>query len=493
MKKIVRSDEEALDSMKAGIDFAANRVKRTLGPSGRNTSIGRRYQSPEITNDGKTTLDELWVRDEIAQLAIDILKDVAKEMFEESEDGTTTAVTLTQAILSYGYEKIKKNPITGEQYDPMRLRAEILAASKEIQDELDKRATPISTLDEIREVAFVSVENRDIADIIAKIFFHVGKDGVVTVEEGHENRVESEIVEGMEIEAGLFTAKLANQGLKYVFDNPKVLVTNEALNNVEQIEHFTTELAKNKDMQLIILADTFGKDMYTTILQAKFIYGFTIIPIKTPFFGKSEQLHDIAIALGATFVDKESMRLADMTTQVLGTVGNITVTKDKTIMIGIPGDVTARAEEIKAELAATENAFDKKQLEKRLARILGKVGIIRVGADSTKEVAYLMKKVKNAVGATKNALKEGVVRGGGLALVDVAVSLPDNILSVAITKPSQVIQENAGGNLVVDPSVVDPVKTEKTALRIAASVASLILTTGTAIADAYEEPKDIKE
>lgn len=492
MKKVIKSDHIAIESLKKGIDFAADRVKITLGPAGRNTIIGRPFQSPEITNDGKSTLDAIYLEDEIEQLAVDSLKEIAKEQFDESEDGTTTATTLAQAILNYGFEQVKVNPLTGKKTNVMKLRADILKASEEICELLDTKSRQITTLEEIKQVAFVSVENEEIAQIIAEIFFKVGKDGLVTVEEGFA-KVESEIVDGMEIEAGLFSDKLANEVTKFVMDNPKILVTNEPLGVLEQVAHLTAELSKNKIMHLVILCDNFSNDFKKIAIEAKYIYGFSIIPIKTPFFGKSEQLEDIAISVGAKFIDKDTMQLTSSTVADLGTVDKITITKDKTIIVGAKGDTKKRIADIQMELYGTENSFDKKQLEKRMARLMGKVGIIRVGADSNKERTYLMKKIKNAVGATKNALKEGVVKGGGVTFLEIAKELPDNILAEAIKAPYNQIMENAGEVFEIDDSIVDPVKTEKSALKIASSVASLILTIGTAIANKQEEEKDFKD
>lgn len=491
MKKIIRTGDDARRSLQRGLNFAADCVKKTLGPSGRNTLIGRAYLSPEITNDGKTTLESIYLDDEIEQLAVEVLKDNAKQMFEESEDGTSTATTLTQAIFNFGMEKLVDNPVTGYKADPMKLRNEIKAAAQEICDKLDTMAVPISKIEEIKQVAFVSVENEEIAQIIADVFFKIGKDSLVEVEEGFAH-VESEITEGMEIEAGLFSDKMANNGNKYILENPKILVTNQPLSTIGQITEITKALSTDKMFSLVILGDNFSKEFLQEVLAAHIFHGFTIIPVKTPFFGKSEQLEDIAVAVGATFYDKDGKSVSDCRVTELGTVAKITVSKNKTVLIGAAGDTTKRAAEISMEMHEVTNPFDKKQFEKRLARLMGKVGIIRVGADSSKERTYLMKKVRNAVGATRNALKEGVVIGAGLAFVEISGLLPDNILASCIQEPFLAIESNAGGTIKVDGNIVDPVITEKTALKLAASVAGLFLTVDTVSADKYVEPTDAK-
>ncbi len=493
MKKIIRYGDDARRSLQAGLNFAADRAKSTAGPSGRNTLISRAYLAPEITNDGKSTIDSIYLDDEVEQVAVEVLKDTVKQMFEESEDGTTTATILTQAIFNYGMERLTYNPLTGEKTDAMKLRAEIKEAANEICNKLDEMAKPISKLEEIEQVAYVSVENRDIAKIIADVFHKVGKDSLVEVEEGF-GQVESEVTEGMEIEAGLFSDKAANNGNKYILENPKILVTNHPFNSIGEITGLTQALSKEKMMSLVILGDNFSKDFLAETIAARVFHGFTIIPIKTPFFGKTEQLVDISVALGATFLDKETGNITECPLSALGTASKITVSKGKTVLIGAKGDTTKRAAEISMEMHEATNPFDKKQLEKRMARLMGKVGIIRVGADSSKERTYLMKKVKNAVGATRNALKEGVVRGAGLAFQDIGVmQLPGNILADVIQEPYKVIMANAGGNLEIPQEIVDPVITEKTALKLAASVAGLFLTVDTVSADKYVEPTDAKE
>lgn len=493
MKKIIKLGNEARISLKAGIDKVADAVKVTLGPSGRNAILGHPFQTPEITNDGVSIAQEIYLDDEIEQLGADKIKEICKGTDDKAGDGTTTATVLAQAIMKTGFEKLDTTEFTKSQNNPIQIKNEIMVACETICKELTKIAKPISTLEDIKQVAFVSVESKEIAQVIAEMFEKIGKDGVVTVEDGYLE-LESEVVDGLELEAGLTSdVFFTTEDKKCILEKAPILVTNQKIETIEQIKYLTQKInAESGEKNLVIIADDFSRDLLQAFAMAKLQGVFNVIAIKPPYFGKKEKMQDVAIMVGATFIDKEVTNVKDVELVNLGSAKKIIVDKDKTVILGAKGDTKARLKELKDELKTVKNKFDQEQLKKRIAKLSGGIGVIRVGGESETERGYLKKKIEDAVNATKYALQEGVVRGGGLALKTIAEKLPKNILTEAIKAPYNQIQENAGGDLEIGEDIIDPVKTTKTALRAACSVAGLILTTEVAIADKYEEPKDFK-
>ena len=492
MKKIIKHGKEARELLKSGVDKSANIIKTTLGPSGRNVLIGRPYQYAEVTNDGVTIAKEVYLDNEIEQLGAEKVKEIASFTDDKAGDGTTTATVLAQAILNVGFDKLNQdNTFTGENIDPILIKREIDKACEDICAELDKKAKKIETLEDMEKVAFVSVEDHKLSKMIAEMYFKIGKNGIITLEDGVDD-VESEIVEGLEIEAGLTSEHLYNEDKTYTLKDPLFLVTNHPINFAEQITPITKGLAEKGIRDLIILADTFSQEILKSFLLAKLNNQFNIIAVKTPHFGRPERMQDLAIALGATFVDKDTMELSLITREQMGKAKKVIIDKNKTLILQPKGNTLLRIQELTAEESKAKSKFDKEQLKKRIAKISGAMGVIRVGADTDTGRLYLKKKLEDAINATKYALQEGVIKGGGLALMEISDTIKPNILSEAIKAPYNQIQLNCGGKLEIGEDIIDPVRTTKTALRNACNVAGLIITTEVAIADKYIEPKDYK-
>lgn len=490
--KIIKEGKEAKELVHKGFNIAADKVKMSLGVSGRNAIIGRPYQFAEITNDGKTIAENIELEDEIMNLGADKVREITLSTFNKAFDGTTTATTLAQAIENVGYEKLsKQNEFTNESIDPIQVKREIDEATKLVLKELI--GTPIDTFEEIYNVAMSSVKVSEYAQMIATLYNSIGKDGIITVEDSYME-TESEIVDGFEIEAGFGDETFANCDDKtYTATNPLILVTNNPINFKTQITPITANLFKEGVQDLIIIADLFSKEVIDSFKIAKASSTFNIIPIKTPFFGRKDKMQDIAIATGSTFYDKEvGMNCTDALKVNLGTAKKILIDKDRTVIYNGKGDTTVRIKELKDELKKAKDKFDKDQLEKRIAKLNGCIGIIKV-ASTESDRTYLKKKINNAINTTKFALQEGVVKGGGLALKEIAEKLPANILTEALKEPYNTIQKNAGGKIEIGDNVLDAVKTTRTALEIASNLAGLLLTVEVAIADKYEKPKDFKD
>lgn len=486
--KIIRQGKDARESLKRGIDLAADCVGKTLGPSGRNFIIGRKFLTPLITNDGATGAKSIVPEDEIERLGAQMVTEASTTADEKVGDGTTTTTVLTQAIVNEGFAKLSEGEsFIQDRVDSVAIRKEIDAACKLIVEELKARAVPISTPEEIENVAFVSVENRDIAKTVAELFSKIGKDGIVTIEDGILG-ITSNVVDGLELKSGLVSSYLANSGRQFVIDNPKILVTNHKIQYVPQIKSIAKKLHEAQIGSLIIIADSFSKEFLADCVANKLQNAFTIIPIQSPYFGDKERLTDIAMKLNTAVIDEDQkMSLDAISVDDLGTASKIVVTKDNTIIVGAKGDVSTRVIELKEDIEKTLQPFERKKLEERIAVLDGGIGVIKVGAESQAEREYWRLKVQDCVGATKAALQEGVVKGGGLALKEIAESLPTNILTEAIKTPYRLIQENAGQPFDIAQNIIDPVKVTRTALQTACSIAGVVITTEVAVADKDEE------
>lgn len=490
MQKIIRLGKEAEESLSKGVDIVADAVKLTLGPDGCNAVLGHQYQPPESTNDGMSIAMECHSDDEIEQLAVEQMQIIAKEIYRKSGDGTTTGITLGQAIKNAGLKALNTNDsFIKIVKSPMKLMNDIFAARDVVLQELDAMAKPIKTNDEVRDVAFVSVENLEHAQMIADMYDIVGKDGVITIEDGY-NGIEHEITDGLEIEAGYPYDNFSNNNKSYITENALFLVTNQRIEYKEQLQNISTILYSNGINNLILIADDITNEMNEEFLRSKLTRSFVIIPVKAPYFGKREKMKDIAVALGATFFDKEDMKLVSQATiDDLGKSNKVTITEDKTIILKPAGNTEEYVARLKEELKKTTDRFDKEQLTKRIAKLSGGIGVIRVGGDDSTRT-YFKKKLQNAVNAAKYALQGGVVPGGGLALKAISEKLPVNILTDALLSPYRQLVENSGGSLIVGDDIVDPVITEKAAVEFACSVAGIVITQKIAIADKYEKPKD---
>ena len=493
IKKVYKEGHEARQEVFSGIEWAAKKVIMTQGPCGGNAILGRAYSLAELSNDGKTIAEDLYHDDEIKQLGVERVKVVAQSTFDKGGDNTTTAVNLFQAFTKTGIDMLNPNEFTGTSKSTHQIKNDIYQAALEICEAIEPE--PVETLEDMVKVAFAATENIEHAKMIANLFNVIGKDGKVTYEESYDDSVWSEIKEGLVIEAGFSSEKMSNSDDKtYMKDEPKVLVTNKSIDFKNQIYPVTQLLYKNGIQDLIIVADSFSKEVLQSFLESKLSNTFNIIAIKAPFFGKTEHMKDIAIALGAKFFDKESTNSFDnINIEDFGTAKKVVITESETAFLNPNGNVTSRVEEIKKELKTKKSKFDQEQLNKRLARLIGGVGVIYVGSESPTHTEYLKKKLLNGSNSVKSALNGGAIKGGGLTLIEVSDKLPNNILSKAIRSPYEQIYKNAGGMLDSSEEVLDAASNIKAAIMVAAREAGDVVTIEFANADKYEKPKDYKD
>jgi len=496
IKKVYKIGQDARKAVVKGLNFAADAVILTQGPSGRNAILGRQYQLAELTNDGKTIAEDIYLDDEIEQLGVERVKEVTNATFDEGGDNTTMATNLLKAFTNKGMEMLdSKSDFIESNTDPIHIRNQIVGAAAEICKEIEKEAKPVKTLEDMKKVAFAATENMDHAVMIASMFNVIGKDGIVTYDDSYDDTVTSEIVEGFEIEAGFTSEVLANRDDKtYTIDNPLVLVTNKSIDFKEEIAPLTTTLYKDNIRDLIVVSDNFSKEVLHSFVTAKINNVFNIIAIKAPYFNRPEPMKDIAVALGAKFFDKDAgFDAKTITKEDLGSAARVIVSKEKTTFIKPKGDTKERLDEITKELKEKKSKFDQEQLKKRLAKLSGGIGIIKIGSATPTHTGYIKKKILNGVNSVKAALKGGSVKGGGFTLIEISDRLKENILSQAIREPYNQIQKNAGGHLEIGDNILDAALNIKAAVKIAAEKAGDILTIEFANADKYEKPKDYKE
>lgn len=534
MAKQILFNERARRALKAGVDKAANAVKVTLGPRGRNVVLEKAYGGPTITNDGVSIAKEISLADRFENMGAEIVKEVATKTNDIAGDGTTTSVVLLQALVEEGMRH------TEAGLSAMGVRAGIEQAAGEAVAALKSLSKKIQTDDEIRQVATISAESTELGAIIADTIAEVGKDGVVTVEESQSLGIEKEIVEGLEFDRGYVSAYMVTDPsrMEAVMRDPQILITDKKISSVQEILPVLEKVAAAGKRELVIIAEDIDGEALTTLVVNKLKGAFSVLGVKAPGYGerKSEILDDIAAMTGGTVIsEKTGGKFEDMGTDMLGRAAKIIATKDKTIVVGGKGlkkDIQARAEQIRGLLKDTKSKFDKEKLEERLAKLSGGVAVIRVGAATETEMKYLKLKIEDAVNATKAAIEEGIVPGGGSSLVKAAQKVAEGfaknreklddasrvgyeVVLKALEMPLRQIAYNAGvdagvvvekvknakGNAgydalndaVVDDmlaaGIVDPAKVARTGLERAASAAAILLTTEAAIA---EEPKDDK-
>ncbi len=541
MAKQILFHENARRALKSGIDKAANAVKVTLGPRGRNVAIEKSYGGPTITNDGVSIAKEISFKDRFENMGAELVKEVAGKTNDIAGDGTTTSVVLLQAIVEEGMRH------TTFGVNAMGIRHGIEMATAKAIEELKKLAKPIKTEQEIINVATISAEDSNLGKIISDTIKVVGKDGVVTVEESQSLGIEKEVVEGMEFDRGYMSAYMVSDPsrMEAALKDPYILITDKKISSVQEVLPLLQKIAESGKKDVVVIAEDVDGEALTTFILNKLRGTFNIVAVKAPGFGdrKNDLLQDIATVVGGEVIsEKTGITYETATLGMLGRANRVVVTKDKTTIIGGKGakkDIDKRINEIRAQVAETTSKFDKETLNKRLAKLAGGVAVIRVGAATETEMKYLKLKIEDAVNATKAAIEEGVVVGGGSALVKVAdkirlaekpvqrngkgfspreeVDIGYNILVKALEAPLKQIAanvgngdgsaivaevrrrgENAGYNAIQDEvlddmlavGIIDPVKVTRTGLERAASAAAILLTTEAAIAD---EPKEEKE
>ncbi|MFA6295027.1 MAG: chaperonin GroEL [Candidatus Paceibacterota bacterium] len=534
MSKKILYNEEARKALKNGVDIVANAVKITIGPRGRNVVLDKGYGSPTITNDGVSIAKEITLKDKFENMGAEIAKEVASKTNEVAGDGTTTATILVQAIISEGMRE------TTMGVNAMGLRFGIEAASKDVVSVLKKIATPIKSDEEIKQVATVSSESVELGAIIADTIKKVGKDGVVTVEESQSTSLESEIVEGIEFDKGYVSAYMITnpERMEAEFKEPAILITDKKISTIKEILPILEKLAQTGKKDLVIIAEDIDGEALATFVVNKLRGTFNVLAIKAPGYGdrKKEILEDIAVTCGAKVITEEvGMKFENAGLEVLGKARKVISSKDNTIIVGGKGkksDIEGRLSQLKKQRSTMESKYDTEKMDERIAKLSGGVAVIRVGAATETEMKYLKLKIEDAVNATKAAIEEGIVAGGGVALVrasnEVRKSLTTKknmtkeqelgylIVLKALEAPMKQIVINTGkedGSVIVDKvkngkgnigydalkdeivpdmiiaGIVDPVKVTRLGVENACSAAAILLTTEAAIADEPEEKK----
>ncbi len=536
MAKQILFGEKARRALKNGVDKAANTVKVTLGPRGRNVALDKGYGGPTITNDGVSIAKEISLRDKFENMGAEIVKEVASKTNDIAGDGTTTSVVLLQALVDEGMKH------TEAGLSAMAVRHGIESAAAEAVAALKSLAKKIGNDEEVRQVATISAESVDIGNIIADTIKEVGKDGVVTVEESQSLGIEKEVVEGMEFGRGYVSAYMVTDAtrMEASYKDPLILITDKKVSSVQEILPLLQKIAESGKKDLVIVAEDIDGEALTTFVLNKLRGTFNVLAVKAPEYGdrKEAMLADIAAVTGGQVISEkqEGMKFESVTLDMLGRASKVIATKDKTVIVGGKGakkDIDARIAQLRAQIADTKSKFDKEKLEERLAKLSGGVAVIRVGAATETEMKYLKLKIEDAVNATKAAIEEGIVAGGGVALVKAAQKVAESyaktkdkmddamrvgyeVVLKALEMPLRQIAHNAGvdagvvvekvknakGNAgydavkdeivadVIATGIVDPVKVTRTALERAASAAAILLTTEAAVA---EEPKEEKD
>lgn len=533
MSKQILFDEKARRALKNGIDKAADTVKITLGPRGRNVILDKGYGGPMITNDGVTIAKEISFKDKFENMGAELVKEVANKTNDVAGDGTTTTVVLLQGIVSEGMRQ------TSMGLNSMGVRAGIEKAAAATVEALRKSATPIKSKEEIRQVATISAESADVGNIIADTIDKVGKDGVVTVEESQSIGIESEVVEGLEFDKGYVSAYMVtnSERMEATVKDAAILITDKKISNVQEILPLLEKVVATGKKELVIIADDVEGEALATFVVNKLRGAFSVLAVKAPGYGdrKKEMLQDIAITTGGSVVSEElGVKLENAEVSMLGRANRVVATKDKTVIVGGKGKKAAieeRVNSLRAQLAEIDSKFDKEKLEERIGKLQGGVAVIRVGAATETEMKYLKLKIEDAVNATKAAIEEGIVPGGGVAFIKAAHTVSKHleddkkkmspeeqvgyaIVLKALEMPLRQIAQNAGkedGAVIVDKvkhmrgsggydalkdemvenmidaGIVDPVKVTRSSIQNAASAAAILLTTEVAVADEPEE------
>ena len=529
MAKEIKFSENARHSLLKGVDKLADTVKTTLGPKGRNVVLEKSYGAPDITNDGVTIAKSIELENHFENMGAKLVSEAAQKTNDIAGDGTTTATVLTQAIVREGM----KNVTAGA--NPVGIRRGIETATKAAVDELHKISHKVSTKDEIAQVASVSSASTEVGNLIADAMEKVGHDGVITIEESKGIDTELSVVEGMQFDRGYLSQYMVtdNDKMEADLDNPYILITDKKISNIQDILPLLQEIVQQGKSLLIIADDVDGEALPTLVLN-KIRGTFNVVAVKAPGFGdrRKAMLEDIAILTGGTVISSDlGLELKDTKIDQLGKAGKVTVTKDSTTIVegaGSKDAISERVDQIKKQIADTTSDFDREKLQERLAKLAGGVAVIKVGAATETELKERKYRIEDALNATRAAVEEGYVAGGGTALVDVMKSIQDTvkgdsedaetgvkIVMKALGAPVRQIAENAGkdGAVILDhlehedpevgynaatnkwenmvkAGIIDPTKVTRSALQNAASIAALLLTTEAVVADAPEDDKN---
>ena len=526
MAKQLLFDEVARRSLKKGIDRLADAVRVTIGPKGRNVVLDKKFGAPTITNDGVTIARDIELEDPFENMGAQLLKEVATKTDDVAGDGTTTAVVLGQAMVNEGLRVVTAGA------NPMIVKRGIERAVEVIVEEIKKTARPVETREQIAAVAAISAADPEVGEIIAEVMDKVGKDGVITVEEGQSLGLEKEYTEGMQFDRGYISAYFVTNPdrMEAVLEDPRILITDRKISSVQDVLP-ALEKAVQLGKPLVIIAEDVDGEALATLVVNKLRGTIQVLAVKAPGFGdrRKEMLRDIAILTGGTVISEEIGRKLDSVThEDLGTARRVVATKDDTTIVdggGSPEAIKARMTQIKAQIEETTSDYDREKLQERLAKLAGGVAVIKVGAATEVELKEKKHRIEDALSTTRAAVEEGIVAGGGVTLVQAIPALDSlklegdeavgvEIVRKALEAPARQIADNAGepGEVVVerikqlpkgegfdalrgeyanmfDRGIVDAAKVTRSALQNAASIAAMVLTTETLVTDIPEKEK----
>ncbi|MBI3046578.1 MAG: chaperonin GroEL [Candidatus Harrisonbacteria bacterium] len=529
MAKLINFDEKARESLKKGIDVLAAAVRMTLGPRGRAVVIERGYGAPQVTFDGVTVAKEIELENKFENLGAELIKQAADKTNDAVGDGTTTAVVLAHAMIDEGENAIKE-----KGFNVIRLAEELKKASEAVVRNLEKQREPINDNKKIEEVATLSAKHPEIGKLIAEVMGKVGRDGVVTIEDSNTIGNSHELVEGMQFDRGYISPYMVtnSERMEAVLENPQILVTDKKISSIQELLPLLEKVVQGGKKELVIIADEVEGEALATLVVNKLRGIFSVLAVKAPGFGdrKKEMLQDICAVTGAQFISEEIGRKFDsITLNDLGQAHRVVSNKDNTTIVGGKGDkseIEKRVAQLKNQLKKTDSEFDKEKLQERLGKLSGGVAVIKVGAPTESAQKELKQRVEDAVAATRAAMEEGIVPGGGVALFNVLQDLKSGkeenseagaamvILRRALEAPLTAIVENSGENPekvlsglrnkkevwvgfnahsnktddLKKAGIIDPLKVTKTAFLNAVSVAATYLTIGAAVTD-KPEPK----
>jgi len=527
MSKLISYGEDARRALQRGVDQLANTVKITMGPKGRNVVLDKKYGSPLITNDGVTIAKEIELEDPMENMGAQLVKEVATKTNDVAGDGTTTATLLTQAIVREGL----KNLAAGA--NPMIMKKGIKAAADAAIEEIKKNSKKVKGTEDIARVGAISSGDETIGKLIAEAMEKVGSDGVITVEESKTAETYSEVVEGMQFDRGYVTPYMVTdtEKMEAVLDEPILLITDKKISSIQDLLPLLEQVVQTGKKLLIVAEDVEGEALNTLIVN-KLRGTLNVVCVKAPGYGdrRKEMLQDIAVLTGGTVISEEvGLELKEATIDMLGRAKQVKVTKENTIIVGGAGDpaaIQARVGQIRAQVAETTSDYDREKLQERLAKLAGGVAVVRVGAATETEMKEKKLRIEDALNATRAAVEEGIVAGGGTAYVNAIPAVEEllktaegdektgmAIIAAALTEPVRQIAANAGvdGSVVlehvkagqvgtgydalneryvdmVEEGIVDPTKVTRSALENAASIAAVLLTTEALVADKPEPP-----
>ena len=527
MAKQIIFGEEARKGLMRGVNKLANAVKVTLGPKGRNVVLDKGFGSPTITNDGVTIAKEIELKDKIENLGAEIIKEVASKTNDVAGDGTTTATILAQAMIKEGLRVVEAGA------NPVEIRRGINKAIEKSVEALEKISQKVSKESEIEQVATISAQDKEVGSIIATVMKEVGDNGVITVEESKSFGLSHEVVKGLQFDEGYVSPYMISdvEKLKAEIDDPYIMITDQKISTIKDILPFLEKIVQAGKKELVIIAEDFEGEALATLVVNKLRGALNVLGIKAPGFGdrKKEILEDIAVVTGGQVISEDKgMKLESAEITMMGHADKISSAKDKTTIIGGKGDkneIEARVSQIKIAIKNSNSDFDKEKLEERLGKLTGGVAVIRVGAATEVEQKEKQHRIEDALAATRAAIEEGIVAGGGVALLRVRNMIKDlkfkgdeevgaDIVRKALEEPMKIIAENAGkeGSVIVHnvlnkegafgynaaidkyedlikAGIIDPKKVTRSALQNAGSATSMLLTTEVVIAELPEEDK----